>query len=86
MMSGGNLLQALVSFPKDSINDETVELLTPYLEMEDFNMESAKRVCGNVAGLCNWVKAMAFFFGINKEVLPLKVSFDFGIRLCFQPQ
>lgn len=38
-MSGSNFLQALLTFPKDTINDETVELLEPYLSMEDFNIE-----------------------------------------------
>lgn len=70
----GNFLFLRMICVQDSINEETVELMQPYLEMEDYNIDSARRSCGDVAGLCSWTQAMAYFYGINKEVLPLKVS------------
>ena len=70
MMSDMSFLQKLLTFPKDEINDETVELLQPYFRSADFNYMSAKKASGNVAGLCNWAEAMCKYHVVARDVEP----------------
>ncbi|XP_032540330.1 dynein heavy chain 8, axonemal isoform X1 [Chiroxiphia lanceolata] len=73
-LMSGPFLSNLQNFARDTINDETVELVQPYFEMEDYTLMHAKKVCGNVAGLLSWTQAMVVFYGVNREVLPLKAN------------
>eukprot|EP00762_Andalucia_godoyi_P004467 ANDGO_08124.mRNA.1 Dynein gamma chain len=70
MMNDSNFLNALMSFERDAINDETCELLAPYLEMEDFTTDLARKSSGNAAGLCTWVRAMVTYHEVAKVVAP----------------
>ncbi|KAL0274316.1 UNVERIFIED_CONTAM: hypothetical protein PYX00_006769 [Menopon gallinae] len=73
-MADSKFLFNLQNFPKDRINAETIDLMRPYLEFSDYTYEKAKIACGNVAGLIRWTIAMADFYQVNKEVLPLKAN------------
>ena len=44
MMGDMAFLGALMRFPKEGINDETVELLQPYFAAPDFTFDAAKKV------------------------------------------
>ena len=70
MMAKSTFLDDLKSFPKENINDETVELLDPYIESADFTVESAAKASGNMAGLCAWAKGMSTYQRVAKFVGP----------------
>lgn len=74
VMADAKFLSNLQNFPKDRINGETVDLMGPYLDFSEYTYEKAKTACGNVAGLIRWTIAMADFYQVNKEVLPLKAN------------
>ena len=77
----GPLLQNLLYFTaneKDLINDETLELLEPYLNFcskdkppkQLFSPEMAKNTSAALWGLCNWVHAISEYRKLSKGAEP----------------
>ncbi|EDS37982.1 ciliary dynein heavy chain 5 [Culex quinquefasciatus] len=74
VMADTGFLNKIVRYQADLINAETVDLMIPYFKYPLYTFEAAKAACGNVAGLLQWTKAMAQFYDVNKDVLPLKAN------------
>jgi dynein heavy chain len=73
VMSDMKFLPNLIDFnskKRDDINDETCELLLPYLNLEQFNPGVAKKASGAAEGLCKWVGAMRMYHEAAKIVKP----------------
>lgn len=73
-MADTRFLANLQGYAKDAINAEMIDLLTPYFTNSIYTYENAKTACGNVAGLIAWTLAMADFYKVNRDVLPLKAN------------
>ena len=75
----GPLLNQLIDFSnndKDFINDETIELLEPYLTLKTLKGEElfvgpvAKKASNALEGLCIWAGAMSDYHKASKIVKP----------------
>jgi len=74
LLNNIKFLEMLQKFPLDSINGEMIELMDPVSSMDDYTKDNATKVCGNVAGLLSWTKALSVYYSVNKSVLPLKMQ------------
>ena len=73
MLADAGFLKALFHFSineKDNMNDETIELMAPYLDLPEFTPAVAKNASRAAEGLCSWVRAMAMYHGASKIVKP----------------
>lgn len=70
MMSNSTFLSSSLNFERDEVSDETVELVQPYLPLEDWDAEKARAASGNAAGLCTWVRSMCLYHELVKIVAP----------------
>ena len=73
LLADTRFLQNIMQFSKvdkDFINEETIELLAPYLELDGFNAATAKNASKAAEGLCVWCRAMADYHEASKIVKP----------------
>ena len=73
MMSNPNFLNQLVEFGtigKDLMNDETIEFLSVYMDIEQFTPAVAKNASIAAEGLCTYVRAMKYYHEASKVVKP----------------
>jgi dynein heavy chain, axonemal len=73
MLTDANFLKSLFYFSqheKDNMNEETMELLAPYLELEAFLPSVARNASQAAEGLCSWVRAMSMYNHASKVVKP----------------
>jgi dynein heavy chain, axonemal len=73
VMNQADFLKQVVDFGtygKDKINEETIEFLCCYIELEGFTSAVAKNASKAAEGLCTWVRAMKFYHEASKIVKP----------------
>jgi dynein heavy chain len=73
MLADTRFLQQIMNFSKvekDFINDETIEFMAPYLNLEGFSALAARNASKAAEGLCLWCRAMADYHEASKIVKP----------------
>jgi dynein heavy chain len=73
MLTDAHFLKSLFYFSqheKDNMNEETMELIAPYLELESFLPSVARNASQAAEGLCSWVRAMSMYHHASKVVKP----------------
>lgn len=74
LLSVHKFIQKLKTFDRESIEEDTIHKLTPYINLHKFNPEIARTASSAAEGLCKWVRAMYYFYFVSKEVKPKQAS------------
>jgi dynein heavy chain len=68
------LLSELQNFNTQTINDETIDLLRPYLGLPFFNKAEAEGSSKAAGGICDWVINICKFYEVEKFVRPIELQ------------
>jgi dynein heavy chain len=74
LLSQSSFLSSLLSFDKDGITQPMVDELHPFLDDPTFTPAAILKVSCAASGLCAWVRAMAAYYEISRDVAPKRAA------------
>ena len=68
-------MKNLIAFERDQINEETIELLEPYMKQQNdwFNEDTGKKASVAASGILRWALAINEYHEKSKIVKPKKI-------------
>jgi dynein heavy chain len=67
-------LDSLMNFDKDSISEQIIHKIKPYIDSPDFQVSVISRVSTAATSMCQWVRAMEKYFWVAKSVAPKRAQ------------
>ena len=67
-------IEKLKKFDRNSLDDEIINKLSPYINMPKFHPDIVKYASSAAEGMCKWVRAMYKFYHVNKEIKPKQMA------------
>ncbi|OMJ79537.1 hypothetical protein SteCoe_20429 [Stentor coeruleus] len=69
-------IEKLKKFDRNSLDDDVINKVTPYLNMPRFHPDVVKYASSAAEGMCKWVRAMYKFYRVNKEIKPKREALE----------
>ena len=74
MVSVPKFIKDLQNYDKESLTQDIIDRIGPYMQMERFNPEIVKHASNAAEGVCRWIRAIYNFYFINEDVKPKKLA------------
>lgn len=70
LLSVSRFIQKLKGFDRESLDEDTINKITPYINNPKFHPDIVKHASNAAQGMCKWVRAMYHFYFVNNEIKP----------------
>jgi len=66
------LKESMIEFPKERMTREDIEVVQPYISMEEFSPAKVEKSSAAAKTMCVWVHSMYKWYFVNERVKPLR--------------